>query len=58
MGYDGPSPPPGMPHRYIFRLYALDARLKLVSGASRADFERAIATHVLAESRLCGRYGR
>src|SRR4026208_1353047 len=24
LGYGGPSPPPGKPHRYFFKVYALD----------------------------------
>jgi len=27
--YNGPCPPPGKPHRYFFKIYALDTTLKL-----------------------------
>src|SRR5438128_2167054 len=27
LGYGGPAPPPGKPHRYMFKLYALDTTL-------------------------------
>jgi Raf kinase inhibitor-like YbhB/YbcL family protein len=58
IGYAGPEPPPGKPHRYVFRLKALDTRLELPKGASRDDFERAIDGHILAEGVLIGTYGR
>lgn len=58
VGYGGPSPPPGKPHRYVFRLYALDERIDLPAGSKRADFERAIEAHTLAEATLIGMYGR
>ncbi len=57
-GYGGPKPPPGKPHRYRFRVYALDGRPDLRSGASRTEFDRAIDRHVLAEGMLIGKYGR
>jgi Raf kinase inhibitor-like YbhB/YbcL family protein len=58
IGYGGPCPPPGKPHRYYFKLYALDTKLDLNAGASKADLERAMKGHVVAEARLVGRYGR
>jgi hypothetical protein len=58
LGYGGPCPPPGKPHRYFFRLYALDADLTLPAGASRDELLHAIKGHVLAEGQLMGRYGR
>jgi Raf kinase inhibitor-like YbhB/YbcL family protein len=58
VGYGGPCPPPGKPHRYHFKLYALDRRVDLPAGASKADVEAASRGHVLAEARLTGRYGR
>jgi Raf kinase inhibitor-like YbhB/YbcL family protein len=53
--YAGPRPPDGE-HRYIFHAYALDTRLDLPNGASRADVERAMLGHVVAEAELMGRY--
>ena len=29
IGYNGPCPPPGKPHRYFFNVYALDTTLSL-----------------------------
>ena len=58
VGYGGPCPPSGPAHHYFFRLYALDARLPLRSGAGRADVERAMRGHVLAETALLGTYAR
>jgi Raf kinase inhibitor-like YbhB/YbcL family protein len=57
-GYGGPSPPPGKPHRYFFRLYALDAPLNLAAGATKDQLVAAMKGHVLAEGQLMGRYGR
>ncbi len=57
-GYDGPCPPKGTPHRYYFKLYALDTVLKLKPGASKSDVEKAIETHILAQGQLMGKYGR
>jgi len=57
-GWGGPCPPPGTPHRYFFRLYALDATLSLAAGATKSDVERAIQGHVVGEAQLMGRYGR
>lgn len=58
IGYGGPCPPPGAAHRYFFKLFALDARLNLKSGASKADVEKAISGHILAQASLMGRYKR
>jgi len=56
--YNGPCPPPGSPHRYVFRLFALDAVPALDPGATRAQLLDAIRGHVLGEAGLTGRYGR
>ncbi len=58
IGYGGPCPPPGKPHRYFFKLYALDAKMNLKAGATKAEIEKAMRGHILAQGELMGRYGR
>jgi Raf kinase inhibitor-like YbhB/YbcL family protein len=58
VGYGGPAPPKGKPHRYFFKLYALDAELDLPAGATKAQLVDAMRGHVLAEGQLVGNYGR
>jgi len=58
IGYGGPCPPAGKPHRYFFRLYALDNKLDLRAGSSRAELERAMSGHVLSQAEVMGKYGR
>ncbi|MDD2762585.1 MAG: YbhB/YbcL family Raf kinase inhibitor-like protein [Opitutaceae bacterium] len=58
VGYGGPCPPPGRPHRYCFKLYALDAELTLPPRATKPELLRAMAGHVLAEAQLMGTYQR
>jgi Raf kinase inhibitor-like YbhB/YbcL family protein len=57
-GYGGPCPPPGPAHRYFFKLYALDAPLKLKAGATKGDVEAAMQGHVLGTAQLMGTYAR
>jgi Raf kinase inhibitor-like YbhB/YbcL family protein len=58
-GYRGPCPPQGHGrHRYVFRLYALDAELELPAGAVKSELEQAIAGHVLTTAELVGTYER
>lgn len=58
IGWGGPSPPPGKPHRYFFKLYALDQALVLEPGAAARQVEQAISGHTLAEGQLMGTYQR
>lgn len=58
VGYGGPCPPPGTPHRYFFRLYALDSALNLPPGVNRSDLDQAMAGHILAQTALMGTYQR
>ena len=58
LGYGGPCPPQGKPHRYFFKLYALDAALDLKPGATKKELEAAMGKHVLAQGQLMGTYKR
>jgi Raf kinase inhibitor-like YbhB/YbcL family protein len=57
-GYGGPCPSPGKPHRYFFRLYALDNQLDLNGPVHRKDVDHAMKGHVLAQGELMGLYRR
>ena len=64
IGYTGPCPPPSIvsfyayeardvrtsdpPHKYYFRLYALDAEVDLAPGATMAELKAAMEGHILA----------
>jgi Raf kinase inhibitor-like YbhB/YbcL family protein len=58
IGYGGPCPPRGAPHRYFFRLYAVDTSIDEPPGASRAQIDRAMKGHILAQGHLMGTYKR
>ncbi len=56
IGYSGPCPPPGKPHRYFFHLYALHCKLDLKAGATRAELDRAMKGHVIQQAEWMARY--
>lgn len=58
VGYGGPCPPAGKPHRYFFKLYALDTTLALRAGAKKQDVEKAMQGHALGQAELMGTYQR
>jgi Raf kinase inhibitor-like YbhB/YbcL family protein len=57
-GYGGPCPPRGRPHRYFFKIYALDTTLELEGVVTKKKLERAMKGHVLGQGQLIGTYGR
>ncbi|MCW5982814.1 MAG: YbhB/YbcL family Raf kinase inhibitor-like protein [Bryobacteraceae bacterium] len=59
-GYGGPCPPKGHgPHRYFFKLYALDLEvLGAKPKAKRIELDIALRGHVLEEAQYIGRYER
>jgi Raf kinase inhibitor-like YbhB/YbcL family protein len=56
-GYGGPCPPVGR-HRYFHKLYALDVSLGDLRKPTKADLERAMRGHILAQAELVGTYQR
>ena len=54
-GYGGPCPPVGR-HRYFHKLYALDTTLGDLGAPTKAEIEKAMKSHVLAEAVLIGTY--
>ena len=58
VGYGGPYPPHGKPHRYFFKIYALDTVLNLSAGATKEGLLSAMKGHILAETQLIGTYQR
>lgn len=58
VGYGGPCPPPGKPHRYVFQLIALDKILGLPPRATTSELARAMEGHVLGRAELTGLFER
>jgi Raf kinase inhibitor-like YbhB/YbcL family protein len=56
-GYRGPCPPTGR-HRYVHKLYALDARLGDLHEPTKVALERAMKGHILAQALLVGTYAK
>jgi Raf kinase inhibitor-like YbhB/YbcL family protein len=59
IGYIGPNPPAtDSSHRYYFQVFALDKKLKLPVGATRAELLTAMQGHVLSNGYILGLYDR
>ena len=55
IGYGGPAPP-DKEHTYIFKLYALDQKLNVNKDSTKKQIEDAMNNHIIAETKLEGRY--
>ena len=58
MGYFGPCPPPGSPHHYHFKLFALDKSLNLGLQPDAKSVRDGMKGHVIASTELVGMFGR
>lgn len=55
--YNGPCPPKGETHQYIFTLYALNTKLNLPAGATAKSLLNAMQNHILGIAELRANYG-
>lgn len=58
IGYGGPCPPAGKPHRYVFTLFALSQKLGLKPAAGKEQITAAMQGKVLGQAKLTGMFGR
>ena len=55
IGYGGPAPPDKR-HTYVFKLYALNSKIILKSGATKKQVEEAMQNHIIAQTSLSGTF--
>jgi len=58
IGYGGPCPPRGKPHRYFFKLYALNEALNSSAGLRKKQVLKLMEGHVLGSSEFYSIYSR
>jgi len=58
IGYGGPCPPPGKPHRYFFKLFALNTYLGLEPRITKNVLVETMRGRILAKSELIGIFRR
>ncbi len=56
--YGGPCPPPGKPHRYFFKIYALDISSDFPEGLTKKEVLEKVNSHIISNSQLIGLYKR
>ena len=56
--YGGPCPPAGKPHRYFFKLFALDLDPQLPAGLNSAALQKLMQGHILAQAQWMGTFQR
>jgi hypothetical protein len=58
MSYIGPCPPPGTPHHYHFKVFALDTTLDLDKNISKKYLVAAMEGHIIASGEIVGLFKR
>ncbi len=58
VGYMGPCPPRGKPHRYFIHVFALESGLSIPPGSSRSNLEKAMQGRILQTGETMATYGR
>ena len=58
IGYGGPCPPKGKPHRYYFKVYAVDVVVDTTHVEDKESLLKRIDGHILAKGELVGHYAR
>ncbi len=58
IGYGGPCPPSGKPHRYFFTLYAIGSSIKLGEGITKDRLLREVKDSILSETKFYGIFSR
>ena len=58
IGYRGPCPPPGKPHRYFFILYALKHKPSLKPGLTKDELLNALKPHIIGTDSTMGLFRR
>jgi len=58
LGYGGPCPPPGKPHRYLFKLYLQKEAITPPKNGKPADVEKIIKEKSIGVVSIVGIYGR
>jgi Raf kinase inhibitor-like YbhB/YbcL family protein len=57
IGYMGPCPPRGKPHRYFLDVYGLDKALNLKPSANKSDLENVMSGHIILQGEAMATYG-
>ena len=58
LNYGGPCPPHGKPHRYFFKIYAVDIPTDFKEGLSKKDILNKISNNIIEQAEIVGLFKR